>query len=150
MSEKKLAEHIADLAVGTSYETLPASATAYAKTLLLDVLGSMVGTRNLESSRIARATAEELGGPGEATIVGSGKKVATPNAAFANAIQCYGFDFVDDHNESNAHPSPATIPVSLAVGESLKVSGKELVVAIALGHGDVNGVQVGPEVARAI
>jgi 2-methylcitrate dehydratase PrpD len=66
--------------------------------------------------------------------VGSGKRVAAPNAAFANAIQCYGFDFVDDHNESNAHPSPATIPVSLAVGESLKIGGKELVAAIALGN----------------
>ena len=54
MSGKKLAEHIAELAVGTSYKTLPAPAIAYVKTLLLDVLGSMVGTRNLESSRIAR------------------------------------------------------------------------------------------------
>jgi len=134
MGEMKIAELIADLAVGMSYKTLPAGAIAYVKTLLLDVLGSMVGTRNLESSRIARATAEELGGPGEATIVGSGKRVAAPNAAFANAIQCYGFDFVDDHNESNAHPSPATIPVSLAVGEWLKINGKELVAAIALGN----------------
>ncbi|MCX5839637.1 MAG: MmgE/PrpD family protein [Deltaproteobacteria bacterium] len=134
MSGLKLAEHIADLAVKTNYNTLPAPAVAYVKTLLLDVLGSMVGTRNIESSRIARATAEELGGPSEATIVGSGRKVAAPNAAFANAIQCYGFDFVDDHNESNAHPSPATLPVSLAVGESLKLNGKELVAAIALGN----------------
>jgi 2-methylcitrate dehydratase PrpD len=134
MSEKKLAEIVADCTVATSFETLSANAVAYVKTLLLDVLGSMVGTRDIESSRIARATAEELGGPEEGTIVGSGRRVAAPNAAFANAVQCYGFDFVDDHNESNAHPSPATIPVSLALAESLKLSGKELVTAIALGN----------------
>jgi hypothetical protein len=53
MSEMKLAEHIADLALATSYKTLPAPAIAYVKTLLLDVLGSMVGTRKLESSQCA-------------------------------------------------------------------------------------------------
>lgn len=134
MGEKKIAELVADLAANANYNTLPPPTVAYVKTLLLDVLGSMVGTRNIESSRIARETAEELGGPEEATVVGSGKRIAAPHAAFANAIQCYGFDFVDDHNESNAHPSPATIPVALAEGESLKVNGKELVTAIALGN----------------
>ena len=135
MKEANLSEQIADLALKTSFETLPAPAVAYVKTLLLDVLGSMVGTRDIVSSQIARETAEELGGPQEATIVGSrNNRVAVPNAAFANAIQCYGFDFVDDHNESNSHPSPATIPTSLAVAESLKLGGKDLVAAIALGN----------------
>lgn len=72
--------------------------------------------------------------PAEATIVGSKDKVAAPNAAFANAIQCYGLDFVDDHNESNAHPSPATFPVGMALAESLKKSGKEYIAAVAMGN----------------
>ena len=116
---KTIAAQIAEVAVATTYDKLPAEAVTKAKMLTLDVLASMVGTRNVISSEIAREISEELAGPAEATIVGSKDKVAAPNAAFANAIQCYGLDFVDDHNESNAHPSPATFPVGMALSESL-------------------------------
>jgi 2-methylcitrate dehydratase PrpD len=94
----------------------------------------MIGSKEIESSRIAAEVALELGGPEEGTVVGHGRKVAAPNAAFANAIQGYAFDFADDHNESNAHPSVASIPASLAVGEQLRASGTEVIEAIVLGN----------------
>jgi 2-methylcitrate dehydratase PrpD len=134
MSEKKVAEAISDLAVGLTMDKLPREAVDYAKTLVLDVLASMIGIREIVSSRIAAELAGEFGGPAEASIVGGKGKVAVVNAAFANAIQAYGFDFIDDHNESNAHPSAATIPASLALGEALHRSGAELIEAIALGN----------------
>ena len=120
--------------MNTKFENLPEEAVVKAKTLTLDVLASMLGTRDVISSTIAREVAEEMGGPAEATIVGSKDKVAAPNAAFANAIQCYGLDFVDDHNESNAHPSPATFPASMALSEMLHRSGKEYIEAVSLGN----------------
>lgn len=131
---KTIAEMIAELTVNLKYEDLPEYAVKHAKMLTLDVLASMVGTREIITSKIAREIAEELGGPEEGTIVGSSKKAALPNAAFANAIQCYGYDFVDDHNESNAHPSPATYPVCFALAEEGKKSGKEFILAAALGN----------------
>jgi len=130
----KISERIADVVVGTRFEALPASAVNKAKELVLDSLGSMIGSRDVNSSKIATEVALELGGPAESTVVGRGKKVAAPNAAFANAIQAYAFDFIDDHNESNSHPSAATIPASLALGEKFQRSGKELIEAIALGN----------------
>lgn len=129
-----IAKQIAKTAVELKYEDLPDYAVQHAKMLTLDVLASMVGTRNIITSQIAREIAEEMGGPEEGTIVGSSKKVALPNAAFANAIQCYGYDFVDDHNESNAHPSPATYPVSFALAEVKKSTGKEFLEAAAIGN----------------
>ncbi len=129
-----VAQAIASLGVHLEYEDLPDYAAAHAKLLTLDVLASMVGTRNIITSEIAREVAEEMGGPEECTIVGSRKKVSAPNAAFANAIACYGYDFVDDHNESNAHPSPATYPVGLVLSEQWKKSGKEFLTAVALGN----------------
>lgn len=132
--EKTISTQIAELTAKLKYEDLPKKAADHAKMLMLDVLASMVGTREVISSKIAREVAEEMGGPEECTIVGYAKKVAAPNAAFANAIQCYGYDFVDDHNESNAHPSPATYPVSFALSEMYKKSGKEFIEAAALGN----------------
>jgi len=135
MSEKKpIAEQIAELAVGLRYEDLPEGVQMRAANLILDLLGSMIGSKDIESSKITAELALELGGPPESTVVGYGRKVAAPNAALANAVQGYAFDFADDHNESNAHPSVATIPASLAVGEKLHASGREVLTAIALGN----------------
>jgi 2-methylcitrate dehydratase PrpD len=135
MSESKpISEQIGEVAVGLHYEDLPQSVRERAANLILDLLGSMVGSKEVESSKIATEVALELGGPEESTVIGYGRKIAAPHAAFANAIQGYAFDFADDHNESNAHPSVATIPASLAVGEQLHASGREVIEAMALGN----------------
>ncbi len=134
VESKTISEQIAELAVGLRYENLPENVSRRAENLVLDLMGSMIGSKKIESSRIATELALELDGPQESTVIGRGRKVAAPHAAFANAIQGYAFDFADDHNESNAHPSVATIPVSLALGEKLHASGKEVIEAIALGN----------------
>jgi 2-methylcitrate dehydratase PrpD len=131
---KPISQLIAELTVRLRYEDLPDKARLHARNLVLDLLGSMIGSKDIESSRIATELALELDGPAESTVVGHGRKVAAPHAAFANALQGYAFDFADDHNESNAHPSVATIPVSLALGEKLHATGKQVIEAIALGN----------------
>jgi len=133
-TEQKISEQIADVAVNLRYDDLPEEARKHAANLVLDLLGSMVGSKRVESSRMAAELALELGGPEESNIVGYNQKVSAPNAAFANAIQSYAFDYADDHNESNSHPSVATIPCSLALGQKLNSPGKELIEAIALGN----------------
>jgi 2-methylcitrate dehydratase PrpD len=134
MTEKKVSEQLAELSCFLRYDDLPQHAQYHAKTLVLDLLGSMIGSKRLVSSKIATELALELGGPEESTVIGYRRKVSAPNAAFANAIQSYAFDYADDHNESNAHPSPATIPASLALGERFHATGKQLLEAVVLGN----------------
>jgi 2-methylcitrate dehydratase PrpD len=134
ITKNTISEQIAELTMSLRYEDLPAKVRKAAANLILDLLGSMIGSKGVESSRIATELALELGGPTEATVIGYNRRVAAPNAAFANAIQGYAFDFADDHNESNAHPSVASIPASLALGQKLGASGKEVIEAIALGN----------------
>ncbi len=131
---KPISQQIAELSVNLRYEDLPVKVRQRAANLLMDLLGSMIGSKKIQSSRIAAELGLELGGPEESSVIGYGRKVAAPNAAFVNAMHGYAFDFADDHNESNAHPSVASIPASLAVGEKLHASGKEVIEAIALGN----------------
>jgi 2-methylcitrate dehydratase PrpD len=131
--QETISEKIAELSVGLQYDELPQAARTKAANLILDLLGSMIASKEIESSRIATELALELDGPEESTVVGTYRKVAAAHAAFANAIQGYAFDFTDDHNESNSHLSAATIPASLALGEKLGATGKEVVEAVALG-----------------
>lgn len=135
---KLLGDYFAELAEETSYDKLPKEAVDHAKLILLDYLGSLIGAKDFESSKIAIELAEEFGGEETATIVGSSKKVSPMNAVFANAIQGYSFDFIDDHNESKAHPSAATLPVALNLCEAKKASGRELIEAIAVGNETVS------------
>jgi 2-methylcitrate dehydratase PrpD len=132
--EEKISEELADLAVHLRYDDLPNHARKHASNLILDLLGSMIGSRGVESSRMAAELALQWGGPQESDLVGYNRKVASHHAAFANAIQGYAFDFADDHNESNCHPSVATIPGCLALGQKLHSTGKELIAAVALGN----------------
>jgi 2-methylcitrate dehydratase PrpD len=132
-AQEYISERIAGLSVGLRYDDLPQEAQTKAANLILDLLGSVIRSKAIESSRIAAQLALELDGPEESTVIGCNRKVAAPHAAFANAIQGYAFDFTDDHNESNSHLSAATVPVSLALGEKLGASGKQVVEAVALG-----------------
>ena len=50
---KTIATKIAEVAVNTKFENLPEEAVVKAKTLTLDVLASMLGTREVISSTIA-------------------------------------------------------------------------------------------------
>ena len=52
---KYLAEQISEVVVNTHFEDLPQYAVDKAKMLTLDVLASMVGTRKVISSEIARS-----------------------------------------------------------------------------------------------
>ena len=131
--QEYISEKIADLSVNLRYDDLPEEARVKAANLILDVLGSIIGSRQIESSRIAAEVALALGGPEESMVIGHNRRVAAANAAFANAIQGYAFDFADDHNQSNSHLSVATVPVCLALGEKLGASGKQVVEAVALG-----------------
>jgi 2-methylcitrate dehydratase PrpD len=131
--KETISEKIAELSVNLRYDELPQAARTKAANLILDLLGSMIASKEIASSRIAAELALELDGPEESTVIGYDRKVAAPHAAFANAIQGYAFDFTDDHNESNSHLSAATIPASLALGEKLGASGEEMVEAVALG-----------------
>ena len=134
MRERKISEQLAEVVVDLSCNDLPHEARRHAANLVLDLLGSMIGSKKVESSRIAAELALQLGGPEESSVIGYRRKVSSPNAAFANAIQGYAFDFADDHNESNSHPSVATIPVTLALGQKLHSTGNQLIEAIALGN----------------
>jgi 2-methylcitrate dehydratase PrpD len=101
MSDNKpISQQIAELSVNLRYEDLPVKVQKRAANLLMDLLGSMIGSKKIQSSRIATELALELGGPEESSVIGYRRRVAAPNAAFANAMQGYAFDFADDHNES--------------------------------------------------
>jgi 2-methylcitrate dehydratase PrpD len=122
---------LVDFLVGAKFGDLPKDIVHETKRALLDSAGCALGGLHMQASRIAVEFATRVGGPEEASVFGTGKKVASVNAAFANGELINSQDF---DAGAASHDTASIIAGALAQAEARDVSGEELVLAIALGH----------------
>src|SRR4029079_18713650 len=90
-----------------------------------------------------RTAMAELGGDGQASVIGLDGGLPAPNAAFAHAMLCHGLDFDDTHSDSVAHVSTVVSPAAIAAGEAQSSSGRDVLAAI------VGGNEVVPRIGMA-
>ena len=115
------------------YEDIPPEAIEKAKDCILDQIGVELIGSTLEWNKIAYRYVAEMGGRGESTVVNYGTKVPTLDAAFVNATFGQGCELDDVGFAAGGHPSAATVPVALAVGEKQHSSGKDFLAAVVVG-----------------
>jgi 2-methylcitrate dehydratase PrpD len=101
---------------------------------VLDVIGLALAGSDKPFGHSTRAAAVALSAPGPSRVFGSGEKVSTAGAAFANAALAQALEFDDTHNESIVHMSSPAVAAALALSESHHVSGRDAIVAIALAN----------------
>lgn len=111
------------------YDRLPSHVVQETKRILLNSLGITVGGLASDKGKIGVEMARKTGGVPESTLIGVGGKYSAPVAAFANAELLNGLDM-----DALPHIPPIVIPAILAVAEAQKVSGKELIAAMAVGQ----------------
>ncbi|MEW6187794.1 MAG: MmgE/PrpD family protein, partial [Thermodesulfobacteriota bacterium] len=104
-----------------------------AKHYVLDVLGCMAGASNEKQAEIVIDVLKNEGGSPHSSVVAKGFKTSVMSAAFINGTMGHIYDFDDDHREGTMHPSVAVFPGVFALGEKLKVSGKDFIRALVLG-----------------
>ena len=128
-----LAQFLADFLVACKYEDIPEDTVQKVKHYIIDVTGCMVGASREKQAEIIKAVLTEEGGNAHSSVLAGGYKTSVMNAALINGAQGHMFDFDDDHREGTMHPSVAVFPAVFALGEKLRVSGKELIRAFILG-----------------
>jgi len=102
------------------------------KRVILDSIGCAIGGFSTERGKIATELAVNLGGPIESSIIGTHNKVSCANAAFANGELINALDY-DAIAKVTGHATPSIIATVLALGERSGISGKDLILATALG-----------------
>ncbi|WP_165771596.1 MmgE/PrpD family protein [Vreelandella nigrificans] len=123
-----------------SYDDLSKHDVERVKLLLLDALGLLYLASVDERMDNVRKIGLQLGGEGgDSTVLGINARLSGPAAAFVNAAYMQLHDFNDGHRIAAArsgdpHPGRVVIPAALAEAQSLKVNGKQLITAIALGY----------------
>jgi 2-methylcitrate dehydratase PrpD len=129
-----LASQVAEWVEGVRYEDLPPDVIDATKLRILDVIGLALAGAETPFGRSTIAAASALSPPGPARIFGSGEALAAPTAAFANASLSQALEYDDTHNESIVHMSSPAVAASLALAETRTVSGRDLILAIAVAN----------------
>ncbi len=133
LSEKQLAEILAEFIVETRYEDLAKENIAKVKEYIVDIVGCMIGaSREPQTKALLEVMAEMQGAP-ESSVFTHGFKTSTMNAALINGTMGHVLDFDDDHREGTMHPTVVVFPAVFALAEKLGKSGKELIRALILG-----------------
>jgi 2-methylcitrate dehydratase PrpD len=128
------AERIAEWTGELAFDAIPPEVLEAAKLHLLDTLGCGLAAHALGVATEGRTAMAELGGDGQASVIGLDGGLPAPNAAFANAMLCHGLDFDDTHSDSVAHVSVVVSPTSIAAGEAQGSSGRDVLAAIVGGN----------------
>lgn len=122
----------ADFVIRTQWEDLPESTVNASKLVLLDSIGCALGGITTDPGKMTIHVAKKMAGPPEATILGVNGKVSENSAVFANGQLINSIDF--DSVGGRIHTPPYVIPLALASGESANASGKDLILATAIGY----------------
>lgn len=125
-------QKLADMVTAIKFETLPKAVVHEAKRVLLDSIGCAIAGVVTDKGKYSVELARRLAGPAESTILGTGDKVSCSSAAFANGELINALDW--DALLVPGHVTPFVIPAPLALAESNRASGKDLIVATVLGH----------------
>lgn len=129
-----VAEQLCRWGMSLQLNDIPQEARHVAGRHLLDGLGTAIAARRDHVVDAAVQVATGLGGPAEATVLGSRDKVSAPAAAYANGTLVHGLDFDDTHAEGLVHATAVVLPAAFAVGEHQSASGADVLTAALVGY----------------
>ena len=125
-------EQLARFGVESNTDFMTAPLITSAKAKILDTLATSLAGSKAPSTTIALDTVRQLGGPADATIIGSGEKTSLVNAGFVNGVAAHALEY-DDITSGVGHVSGCILPGVLAVAEHSNLSGRQLIEGFAMG-----------------
>ena len=121
-------------AASVKFEDLSQEAIYQAKRFLLDSIGCALGGYQQHDVLIALEVLNEIAGPGNATVIGTGRRMDPITASLLNALMIRCMDYNDIYwKQDPSHPSDI-FPAAIACCERAGSDGRELIVGLVLGH----------------
>ena len=127
MITEKLAHFVTEIGVGD----IPQEAIHIARMGITDCIGVTFPGSLEPHGRIMRDYALKMGGVAECSVIGSDLKTSPYIAALINGTMGHALDY--DDMGGFGHPSVALAPAVLAIGESLGISGEDILTAYVVG-----------------
>lgn len=123
---------------------LAPSAARLFTAVVMDAVGCAIHAASLPHAVAVRRALASAGDHGEHVIWGTSTRAAAYDAVLANAADVHGFDFDDQCLGAGLHAGSAVVPVALALAGVRRISGDEMLRAMAI------GAEIGGRVGRAI
>lgn len=116
-------------------EKVPSSVLRHAKVCLLDLVGASIAGADARGARIlSDFCSRQMKGAGEATVIGTKRKVSCVAAALVNGFIANALDIDDGYRKIKGHPGAAVFPTVLALSEKIGARGKEFLEALIVGY----------------
>ena len=129
MSE--VTRELAKFATETKWGDLPESIVQETKQVIMEHLGTALAALSTDKGKMMVALGKRQGGQPESSIIGMGDKVSSATATLVNGELSITLDYHDII--AGGHDGTYVIPPILAIAESVGASGKDLILATALG-----------------
>ena len=133
---------LARFACQTKFEDIPPHIVTETKHVIMDSIGCALGALSTDKGKIMAALGRRYGGPEESSIIGLGDKVSCNAAALTNGELMITLDYHDII--AGGHDGVYVLPTVLAIAETVDASGKDLILATAI------GLEISARVARAV
>jgi 2-methylcitrate dehydratase PrpD len=128
-----VSQALADFVVRSDWDGLPPEVRHQAKRSLLNFFAvAFAGCRD-PAVDVALSVLSDFAGDGAATIIGRPERSDALTASFLNAVAANVQDFDDTHIRTVIHPTAPVAPGLLALSERQRLTGRELLHALALG-----------------
>jgi 2-methylcitrate dehydratase len=113
------------------YDKLPPEVVHQAKRCLLDALGCAIGGYDAPGRPICEAAVQDLGGPAEAIVFGSGLRTSVSGATLVNSFLVR---FLDANDMGGGGHGSDAIAAILAVSEREKANGREMLTSLVVSY----------------
>jgi 2-methylcitrate dehydratase PrpD len=128
-----LATRLAEKICGFRVEDMTARALSEARTAIIDTIGCTLAGVPQPCTQILLATPGVAEAPGPALVFGTSRRTSALDAALINGTASHALDYDDVSGVMGGHHSaPVTAPI-FALGEQLKVSGRQALAAYIVG-----------------
>ena len=131
---------IANYAANVKFEDLNDLTITRARQVILDTIGTMLGGYQTRLGKLAADYGAQMHPGDEVTLVADGRRSTVEGAAWANAVMGKYLGMDDSHSTSG-HVAAELVPVVLALGESLQLSGPQMITALAVGYDVMDAIQ---------
>ena len=133
-TQADLTRALAERAIASRYDELPARLREIARQCILDYLGVALAGAEDPLVRILLDEMAEAGGSPHASVVGHDIRLPALSAALVNGAAAHALDYDDVNMAMPGHPSVAILPGLLALAELKGSSGREVITAFVAGY----------------
>jgi 2-methylcitrate dehydratase PrpD len=139
-----VSETLSAFITSTEFADLGASQVDAARQAIGDCHGCTVAGAATPTGAIIRRVAEASSARGASTVIGGTLLLSAQAAALVNGTAAHALDYDDILWTQYGHPSVTVWSAALAVGESVRASGQDVILAFAI------GVQINGKLGRLV